>query len=430
MICRLPALPLTLFAGIALWGTSARGESPAAAGEKQISILANVWSENCHANAIATKFFTGFPTDDGLIPPAVKVASIYIDQPAPDDVGHKLAQKFNVPVYDSVAGALQLGGDRLAVDGVLYIGEHGDYARSRLGVKMYPRLHILEQVFRVFDGSGRSAPVFSDKHLAYSWLDSKWIYDRAQELQAPLMAGSVLPLTWRKPLLVHPAGAKIREAVVVGHGSLDSYGFHVLEILECMLERRAGGETGVARVKCLRGADVLAALESGELSRELVEAAAAGCTSKRSATLAADQDPIAILITYRDGTKGAGLIAGRWVGEYWGYAAKVDDGVVACEFCGPPKLTGAYFSYLGLNAQQMFRTGRPQWPVERTLLTSGVLDAAVRSLHEGKPLDTPHLEAVRFQPASEPIWPNRSEPQGASLGPWPPEGFEFILRRR
>ena len=80
----------------------------------------------------------------------------------------------------------------------------------------------------------------------------------------------------------------------------------------------------------------------------------------------------------------------------------------------------------------MFQTGQPQWPVERTLLTSGVLDAAVRSLHDGgTPLDTPHLETVHYQPADvEPIWPKSSEPKGASLGPWPPEGFEFILRRR
>lgn len=336
-------------AGVALTAPCAAGQ-PAAADPpaRRIAILANVWSENCHAHHIATKFFTGFPTDEGLIPPKVTVASVYIDQPTPDDVGHRLAAKFNVPVHPTVAGALTLGGKALAVDGVLYIGEHGDYPRSRLGVKMYPRLHVLEQVFRVFDAAGRSVPVFSDKHLGYSWLDAKWVYDRAKELDVPLMAGSSLPVGWRRPLLVHPPGAKVTEAVAIGAGSLDSYGFHVLEILQCMAERRAGGETGVASVQCLQGPAVYEAAKAGRFSMELVEAAAAGAPARRGKSLAgAEKNPTVILIDYRDGTRGVGVLAGRYVGEYWGYAAKADGKVVACEFAGGPKPAYAHFSYWG-----------------------------------------------------------------------------------
>ena len=176
---------------------------------KKIAILANVWNDKCHAHAIATKFFTGFPTDEGVAEPEVDVAAIWVDQPSDQDVAHRLAAHANIPIYPTVAQALCLGGTNLAVDGVLYIGEHGDYPRSRMGVKMYPRLRVLEQVFQVFDSAGRSVPVFNDKHLAYSWLDSKWIYDRATELRAPMLAGSVIPLSWRRPALEHPAGAAI-----------------------------------------------------------------------------------------------------------------------------------------------------------------------------------------------------------------------------
>jgi len=409
---------------------SVRADEPATqARQKRIAIIANVWSAKCHANVIATKFFTGFPIDSGLVAPKVKVASIYIDQGKPHDVAHQLAEKFGVTIYPTITEALTLGGKKLAVDGVLYIGEHGDYPRSRLGVKMYPRLNLLEQVFRVLDASNQSVPVYCDKHLAYSWLDAKWIYDRAAELKAPMMAGSVLPVTWRRPMVEHPVGANITEAVAVGYGAMDSYGFHVLEILQCMVERRKGGETGVASVQCLRGPAVYEAANAGKFSLELAEAACANCKGKRGASLAeADTDPTAILITYRDGTKGVALMASKYVGEYWGYAAKVDGQTVACEFVSAPKPAYAYFSYLALNVQEMFLTGKPQYPVERTLMTSGILDTAVRSLAAGgQAVSTDFLDIHYAPPATEPIWPKSSEPAGASIGPWPPEGFEFIM---
>jgi hypothetical protein len=296
-----------------------------------------------------------------------------------------------------------------------------------MGVKMYPRLRILEQVFQVFDTAGRSVPVFNDKHLAYSWIDSKWIYDRARELSVPLMAGSVIPLTWRRPALEHPIGARITEAVAVGYGPLDAYGFHPLEGLQAMLERRAGGESGVQSVQCLTGSAVFAAAEAGTVSMDLIEAASAMAPKKRKPTLKeGDPAPTLILIGYRDGTRGA-LLMTRNNGEYWGYAARVEGQVKACEFVHAAKPAYSYFSYLGLNAQRMFQTGRPVWPAERTLLTSGVLDMAFRSQAAGgSVIDTPFL-AIAYKPSEEPlIRPAGVEPAGASLAPWPPPGFEYL----
>jgi hypothetical protein len=392
----------------------------------RIAILANVWNDKCHAHAIASKYFTGFPTDGGLLPPEVRVASIYIDQASSNDVGRKLAASNGIPVFATVAEALRLGGTNLAVDGVLYIGEHGDYPRSRMGVKMYPRLRILEQVFQVFDAAGRSVPVFNDKHLAYSWLDSKWIYDRARELNVPLMAGSVIPLTWRRPALEHPAGARITEAVAVGYGPLDAYGFHPLEGLQAMVERRAGGETGVQSVQCLTGALAFAAIDAGAVSADLIEAASAAAKKRKPVLREGDPSPILVLIAYKDGTRGA-LLMTKNNGEYWGYAARVDGQVKACEFRHAPKPAYAYFSYLGLNAQRMFITGKAVWPAERTLLTSGVLDMAFRSMAAGGAVvDTPFLDIRYAAPAEAPLRPAGEEPTGASIEPWPQKGFEYL----
>ena len=424
---RMMFITLGILLAVAISGAAQPVAKPSTP-RKKIAILANYWERTlCHANAIGTKFLIGFPTDAGILPPEVDVVSIYIAPGGPEGVGSRLAQKLNIPLYPTVAGALTLGGTNLAVDGVLYVGEHGDYPRSRFGVRMYPHLSILEQVFGVFDASGRSVPVFCDKQLAYSWLDSKWIYDRAKELNVPLLAGSGLPVSWRRPVLQHALNSSITEAVVIGYGPLDSYGFHSIEILECMLERRKGGETGVESIQCLTGDAVYQAAREGRFSLDLAEAACAMVKERKGPSLAeSEKNPVAILVKYRDGTKGTVLLASRYVDEHWAYAARVDGVTQACEFVSAPVSTMAYFSYLGLNAQKMFVSGTPPYPAERTLLTSGILDMAVRSrAGEGVEIKTPFLNIV-YQPASsDPVWPAASEPSGASLGPWPPPGFEF-----
>ncbi|HUS03781.1 MAG TPA: hypothetical protein VMY77_18705, partial [Chitinophagaceae bacterium] len=288
-------------------------EAQAPAQQKRVALIANYYAISSHANAIATKFFVGFPTDEGMVPSQVKIVSLWIDQPSPDssekkgvaDVGRRIAQMHGAKIYPTIAEALTLGGDKLAVDAVIYIGEHGEYTRSRLGVKMYPRLNFMEQIFRVFDASNKVVPVYTDKALAYSWLDAKWIYDRSKELNVPLMAGSVLPYSWRDPVLQHPQGTKITEAVAVGYGALDSYGFHVAEILECMLERRKGGETGVISVQGLKGPDVWKAADEGKFSMKLLEEACNKIKGRSKGSMReVVKEPIAILVNYKDGTKG------------------------------------------------------------------------------------------------------------------------------
>jgi hypothetical protein len=76
--------------------------------------------------------------------------------------------------------------------------------------------------------------------------------ETAKRLRLPLLAGSSLPVTWRLPAVDIPPGAQVEEAVMVGVGAPDGMDFDALEALQCMLERRKGGETCVKAVQLLR----------------------------------------------------------------------------------------------------------------------------------------------------------------------------------
>lgn len=397
--------------------------------QKKIAAILTEYRPNSHADVVVTKFLKGFPTDTGLIAPRTQIVSMYVDQFAENDMSRELSAEFDVPIYPSIPKALTLGGDKLAVDGVLLIGEHGDYAWNEKGQHLYPRKYFMEQICGVFATNGRSVPVFNDKHLSYNWHDAMWMYERAAALGAPFMAGSSLPLGWRKPWLEHELGTPIQEAVAIGYSGLDIYGFHTLETLQCMVERRGhkngadrqgrSGETGVAAVTCLEGDAVWQAAADGLWSYELGAAAAATIHNHAAGTMEEHcPNPAIFLVEYRDGFKGAALMLNGYV-EGLAYGARVNDQILATEFYlaeGPPH---AHFSYLSLNIEEMFVTGRPTYPVERTLLTTGILEAALDSRHQGHVrLETPHLD-VAYQPVGQVPWrPTSVRPTGASLQPF------------
>jgi len=389
--------------------------------KRRIAAIVTTYYPASHADVIVTRFLKGFPTDDGLVPPQVDIASLYIDQIDERDIGVGLAESCGVPIYRSIRRALTLGGDELAVDGVLLIGEHGDYAWNEKGQHLYPRRYFFEQVCGVFATSGRSVPVFSDKHLSYNWRDARWIYDRAQELNVPFMAGSSLPLCWRKPMIEHTLDTPLKEALSTGygafHGRLDSYGFHALELLQCMVERRTGGETGIAAVQCLEGQAVWQARGRGLWSGELADAICALFEDVRDGPLEeCCREPAAFLIEYADGLRATTLMLYDYT-KQWGYACRTDGQTQAMRVltAGPPY---SHFSYLGLNIQEMFLTGKAQYPVERTLLISGALEALMDSRHQGYVrVPTPYLN-VRYRSYEHPpIRPVLPSPQGASLEP-------------
>lgn len=389
---------------------------------KKIAAIISEYCPKSHADVIVTKFLKGFPTDEGLLSPRVDVVSMYIDQITDQDIGRSLAAQHGVAIYPSIVGSLTLGSTELAVDGVLLIAEQGDYAQNERQQKLYPRKYFMEQICGVFAISGRSVPVFNDKHLSYNWHDALWMAERARALSVPFMAGSSLPVCWRNPWLEHDLGTQISEALVVGFSDLDAYGFHALETLQCMVERRAGGETGVAAVTTLEGNAVWAAAEQGRWPRELAEASCACIEGKPDGSM---QDhcgnPTLFLVDYRDGLTGTVLMLNGYIHDL-AYAARVDSGVLqAAEFHlqghGEENGPYAHFSYLALNVEEMFLVNKPMYPVERTLLTSGVLEAALASRHEySRRIETPWLDVAYTSYEALPWRPHGTRPTGACVG--------------
>lgn len=388
----------------------------------KIAAILTEYFTNSHADVIVTKYLKGFPTDDGLLEPRTEIVSIYLDQTFDRDVGRGYAAEHNVPIYESIPKALCLGGDKLAVDGVLLIGEHGDYAWNEKEQHLYPRKFFMEQICGVFATSGRSVPIFNDKHLSYNWQDAKWMYDRAKALNVPFMAGSSVPTAWRSPWLEHDLGTNIEEALAIGYSGLDVYGFHTLEALQCMVERRASqngyGEVGVAAVTCLEGDAVWKAAEDGLWSRELADRAIAVIDADKKKEGTPEEhcpNPALFLVEYRDGFRGAVLMLTGFVTTF-AYAARVGDEIQATEMYLQTGLHHAHFSYLSLNIEEMFVTGKPSYPVERTLLTTGILEAALDSRYQGHVrIETPHLD-VAYTPAEKfPYRPSGERPAGATL---------------
>src|SRR2546426_12298826 len=229
--------------------------SAVAGGGKRLKVAAVItaFTYRSHAHVILENFVAPYLFNGKWISPDMDVVSMYADQFPEGELGRAFAAKYNIPIYTTIAEALCLGGDKLAVDAVLSIGDHGSYPINKKGQQEYPRKRFFDEIVAVFRRSGKVAPVFSDKHLSYRWDWGKEMYDTARAMKIPFMAGSSVPLAQRRPPLELPARVRIKEAVSIHGGGVESYDFHGLEVLQSMIEARRGHETGVTRVQFLRG---------------------------------------------------------------------------------------------------------------------------------------------------------------------------------
>jgi hypothetical protein len=367
---------------------------------KRLAAITTIYFKYSHADDIITRFMEGYAVVGRTHLPHCRVVSLYVEQLPPTDIGRGLAARYGIPLVKTPAEALTLGGKDLAVDGVLLVGEHGDYPTNEKGQKLYPRRRLFEEVVKVFQAAGKSVPVYNDKHLSYAWADARWMYEQSRQLHFPMMAGSSVPVAWRRPPLELRPGAKVEGAVAVGAGDPDAMGFHVLECLQAFTERRQGGETGVRAVQCLHGAAAWQAARQGLWSRELLEAATARVPERTGRLDEVDREAAVFLVEYADGLRAAGYLSPRHVAEFAAAVRVAGHDGPAATWCHLPKPQRDHFSFLCNHLEKMFLTGKPSYPVERTLLTTGMLAYLLDSRHAGgRRLETPELARIRYTPA-------------------------------
>lgn len=384
-------------AGTATLVSEAAAFQPERPRKLKVAAVYTVFTHRSHANVILENFLEPYYFNGRVIDPRTtfEIVSLWGDQNLPGDFADDVIREYGPSRHDTIAGALCLGGEQLAVDGVLSIGEGGQYYRNQFDQVLFPRKRFFDEIVAVMRKSKRVVPLFTDKHLSYRWDWAKEMYETARAMKIPLMAGSSVPLAERRPALEVPSGSRMEEAISIHGGPVEVYGFHALEILQSIVEARQGGETGVSRVQYLEGNALWEAAKQGRWSLPLADAAMeAELGANNRAWRAFQPQPQGVLIEYKDGFRATMLKAG-------------DDSIrwnLACRLAGEskPRATRYYvgpwrnrylFKAFSRAIQHHLSHGKAPWPVERTLLTTGILDAAMHSRFQGgKILSTPQLE--------------------------------------
>jgi len=389
---------------------------------KNIAVVTTVYRYLSHSYHIAGRFLDGYMKGDEHHYPDFGVASTYVEQVKAADLSRELAKEHGFRISETIEDALTLGTGKLAVNGVLLIGEHGDYPSNARGQKLYPRHEYFKKIVEVFAKTGKTVPVFCDKHLSYDRTKAAEMVATAKKMKFPLMAGSSLPVTWRRPELEFKLGTKIKEALVASRGELEIYGIHALEALQCMVERRftagggAGASQGVKAVTCLQGEAVWKAGDDKLWSWELLEHAIGRSQSRNAGDIRTNckrfappstwstpsKGPIAFLIEYRDGLKATVLqLDGHISDDTFAATVEGEAKPSSCLFWLPPPPGAAFLEALTTHIETFLTTGIPPYPAERTQLTGGILDYALESrVSDSKRLETADLD-IRYDPPAE-----------------------------
>ena len=378
------------------------GAALAATSERaRIGAVITVYYRNSHADVYVGNMLRGFYWDGKPHPSQLEIAAMHLVQTPSNDIGRAAAAQHGIPLRATVREVIVPG-----LRGVALIGEHGDYPTNEKGQKLYPRYELMEKIVAAYRETGRALPLFVDKHLSTEWKKARRMFDWSRELRFPLIAGTSLTLTWRRPALEVEWETPVRRAVGYYFGAKEAYGFHALEVFQGMVERRKGGETGIERVQCLEGSEVWKWSAANGWARNLLEEAMRhDDTIKRGRMEDNVERPLLFLLGYRSGLQGAVYILDGHT-QQAGFAAEIEGKTepVACCFLqqwGRPWSHGNGLSYW---VERTLVEGNEFYPPERTLLATGAIEAVMDSSFQGgRRLETPHLE-VQYRAQRESLF--------------------------
>lgn len=392
-----------LLAGSTLLPKGHVGAYTRPAAKKKVAGIVTIYRKFSHADVLLGKILDGWKQDGGA-GPNLELVSLYVDQFPADDMARQLAAEHGFKLCSTIEEAITLGSNQVAVDGVISVGEHGDYPYNEKQQHLYPRRRFFTEITDTFEKFGKIVPVFNDKHLGPVWEDALWMYQRARELKIPFMAGSSIPVSYRQPNVGLPMHAEVEAAIAVGYSGLDIYGFHTLELLQSFMERRANAEEGVASVQTFPGSELPRLIDTKVVHEDLLRAVLQ-VTPKNSDKEIAEVDPAGFtifLVQYRDGFLVPVLMLDGYARGISACVKPLGAEPIAAYAEERPEPYYPHFANLLYGIEQMIHSGKPAYPVERTLLTAGILDRALTSRHEDfRKLETPEL-AIEYTPVDYP----------------------------
>src|SRR5204862_200240 len=134
--------------------------------------------------------------------------------------------------------------------------------------------------------------------------------------------------------------------------------------LQCMVERRRGGETGVSAVQAVTGEGIAAALKARRWSRELLDAAAATTPAPRKGRpRELRKNAVFFLLKYRDGLEAAVAMSTGLANEF-AFAGQVQGEARprATWFRLQEGRPYGHFAHLLRAIEHTIHTGKPAYP--------------------------------------------------------------------
>jgi hypothetical protein len=367
----------------------------------RIAVITTCFRPRAHADVIVSRWHVRRPADAawGWSGPKSRVTGLYAHQCPDNDMSRSFCAEHGIALHHTVAGALCAGGSTLAVDGVMLIGEHGEYPHSSLGAHMYPRKEFFDEIVRVFRDSGRSVPVFCDKHFSWNWEWAQEMFRTSEQIGFLLFGGSSIPLCPRGPALDLTSDDRVKKAVAIFFEGREAYGYHSVEYAQSILECRRGGESGVESITAFprdRFSDCLAL--DADFKTLLDQAIATAPTARSGGYLdhcdAAKGFPESFLVQHRDGLSVLHVNLTGHI-ENWAIALSCDTRprlAAAAALHGGPDEHFPHFAALSRVIEDGLMTGKPAHDPKRNLLTTGITALMMQAFAQpGIPLKTPGL---------------------------------------
>ncbi len=381
------------------------------ASDFKVAVVTTLYRHHAHADVIVSRWLEPRPTDPewGWPGPRTRIESMYVAQFDDDDMARDMCAKHGVTLHDNVADAVR------GADAVLLIGEHGEYPDNELGQKLYPRKELFDEITAAFRDHGRVAPVFCDKFLSWNFDWAKQMVATAEQMGFVLTSSSSIPLCLRVPQVELGGKIGIEEGVAIFYGGDEVYGYHGYEFVQAIVERRAGGETGVEGITVYQNDEVWRQWDAGRWSNDLAEAALAAIVNQDASRMeegdlrtncdaSKEGGPTAFCLDYADGTRMTHLNLSGHVST-WGLAIKPTGGgdvIGTAPKVGDADNFHGHFATMSRIVEDALVANRPPFSPLRPLMTTGLTAMTMHArANPGVRMDTPQL-AIEYNPFDYP----------------------------